>query len=103
MPEQTLNGPMDLGTAHRPIGCCQHLDDGSLNHAIAEPAHSRKRLRAATRLDRIAGSASNTAARGAEGFESCPTKLHLSGPKPPRIRESASTLRLGRIALEPLA
>jgi hypothetical protein len=36
MPEDILDGPMNIGTAHRLVS--QRLDDRSLDLAIAEPA-----------------------------------------------------------------
>ena len=37
MPEQTLDGQMDVCTAHRRTSRRQDLDDRSLHHAIAQP------------------------------------------------------------------
>lgn len=36
MAKQPLNGQMDLGNAHRPPGRRQYLDDGSLDHPVAQ-------------------------------------------------------------------
>lgn len=52
MPQQSLNGCMDLGRAHRHVGCPERLDDRSLNHAVAEPAARSLRLRACRRTYR---------------------------------------------------
>jgi len=53
MPEHMLDGPMNISAAHRLIGHCKHLDDRSLDHAIAEPTCGRQCCRATTSLNRL--------------------------------------------------
>jgi hypothetical protein len=54
-PEQTLDRLMYFCTAHRSTGGRQHLDDGPLDHAIAEPSYVELWLGTRGRLDWLIG------------------------------------------------
>lgn len=53
MAEQACNRRLSLLYGQGTLSRCQHLDDGPLHHAIAEPSYVELRLRTRSRLDRL--------------------------------------------------
>jgi hypothetical protein len=53
MPEHPFDRPIDVCTAHRAIVRCQHLDDRSLDYAVAKASLLRLRSQPLLWLQRL--------------------------------------------------